>query len=1255
MDNPTQSAQGPSTSSLEHISNALNATLDPRVPNDVRQQALQHLEAVKSQADAPLNGFALASDTAQNDAVRYYGLQLLDFGVKYKWLDYSEEQTTQLRTWVQTLAANLRANEAQFLRNKIGQLWVEVAKRCWAGDWIDMDEQLVMLWEDTSNEKSFVNKLLVLYILEMLSEDIMNSEDTVAGLRLDILGPALNEIVITADVYATHLTSRGTSKEVRSGRQGWLGRICELFSISVKQSRMGSDSRTVELMELCAVKSLNAVKSIMCWITFQAVEEANLVDCLFLPFHTDNVALHTAAVEVLLALAHRQSTLQQTWMGLIRQMLRADRQPALRSTFEQAYAGPGEDDEKHTLQKKMSELVSTLADAVAQHIAIVDQSVDLQSFYGLLLLISQSKSLTVSIPAVHSWTKQLIVQENVIIDLVLAALPSLLQICSERLLRYEALPEDTIDETLQFLNEDFDTIPERHAFLGNYRRYCNIVIQSITRTKPIDALSYVLGETQSMLVSGPYTTARNFDAATYSKNKLSVLRFDAQYNVVVSALKGYGAWTMDVAALTPADPIHVKADKDKEDAAQALQQWCTDITRVEVDDPGVTEQVMSIIVHILKILKPVSSSFALDVVHHLLVMQLKVESQHAAYTEAVLSFEHARAIELQKLALLFPNELLNVYGDLEPRVNEMTQKYQDDARLVWGYRAFLFMIIHRANDINQDVRNERLEQMLKPVYDAWTSPDLATSVSSFKSFNEFLGLHDLPQFYQEKGFDRIQDWSAQQLDEAGRAKQDLVKQRSDRLPLRMTKSMLAASCEKLKPGTNEHESATQLWSTLIPFVLPPLLPMLRQASAFSNMNNWSDLPPGLQAVIQRSLQDRFWQSGISNESKEEFYARISGSKTSFEGFASTIRGTMRNVRENGYHILYFMTKFEETFYGLPNLAEPLADALFDDVISLGTNHLSAIINLATGLVQRCPAHHRVNFLPALLKKMFVALDAKIAAEWDAVARTAEQNKLQDDDLSDEMRTESVLRQITYSMVAFVSFLLEHEKSHSAPAENGSVSVADKPSVTSMVLSDPSILEPLILFCTHALRMQDTRCCQMICKIFRSIIPQFASPNHTSITEVVAAQVGDFICTEVLKACISSLNEPYFVDMQKDLAMLITQIIVLYSPRSQRPREVIASLPSMDPNAVDSTIRTLLSSSAKSERNQRSMVLQLLERVRGVSIHEAGKIDRRKELAAAKKGRRSSVPQQYMKVEQKAGIDHGDEAGLDGVAGLFGDS
>ena len=38
---------------LDQISQALSATLDPRVGNDIRQQALQFLEQVKTEHNAP--------------------------------------------------------------------------------------------------------------------------------------------------------------------------------------------------------------------------------------------------------------------------------------------------------------------------------------------------------------------------------------------------------------------------------------------------------------------------------------------------------------------------------------------------------------------------------------------------------------------------------------------------------------------------------------------------------------------------------------------------------------------------------------------------------------------------------------------------------------------------------------------------------------------------------------------------------------------------------------------------------------------------------------------------------------------------------------------------------------------------------------------------------------------------------------------------------------------------------------------------
>lgn len=147
--------QEPSTSSdqLSHINDALNATLDPRISNDVRKQALHYLEQVKHQPDAPHYGFTLADDWKQSDAIRYYGLQLLEYAVRYRWSDYSVDQTGQLRTWVKWLAGSMREQDALYIRNKIAQLWVEVAKRCWGEEWMDMDSLLVTLWEKPMSEK----------------------------------------------------------------------------------------------------------------------------------------------------------------------------------------------------------------------------------------------------------------------------------------------------------------------------------------------------------------------------------------------------------------------------------------------------------------------------------------------------------------------------------------------------------------------------------------------------------------------------------------------------------------------------------------------------------------------------------------------------------------------------------------------------------------------------------------------------------------------------------------------------------------------------------------------------------------------------------------------------------------------------------------------------------------------------------------------------------------------------------------------
>lgn len=189
----------------------------------------------------------------------------------------------------------------------------------------------------------------------------------------------------------------------------------------------------------------------------------------------------------------------------------------------------------------------------------------------------------------------------------------------------------------------------------------------------------------------------------------------------------------------------------------------------------------------------------------------------------------------------------------------------------------------------------------------------------------------------------------------------------------------------------------------------------------------------------------------------------------------------------------------------------------------------------------------------------------------------------------------------------------------------------------------------MLFCTHALRMRDTRCCSIITRVVRSILPDFAPPRENPTTQTIR----EFICTDVLKACITSVHEPYFVDMQKDLAQLIASIWVLYGTATNTPRSIFLTLPGLTEDKVMQTESQL--HRCPSPRQQRALVLELLESLRGVSIAEQGKI-----LGSREERRkiRSALQERYMTNEMEAQqsntrVDINDGPDLSGVADMFG--
>lgn len=150
-----------------------------------------------------------------------------------------------------------------------------------------------------------------------------------------------------------------------------------------------------------------------------------------------------------------------------------------------------------------AQLISYLGNYMDRRFAVLPgdpERVDFQGFLQLVLEITRHQSLLVSIPMLMTWTRLL---SHRSLGPSIADIPTfvgpLLEVCSSRLLRYESLPEDTQDPTLVFLLEDTDTMPERHAFLGNYRRFSSNVIEAIVQLKVSDAMQHILSKTQNLL------------------------------------------------------------------------------------------------------------------------------------------------------------------------------------------------------------------------------------------------------------------------------------------------------------------------------------------------------------------------------------------------------------------------------------------------------------------------------------------------------------------------------------------------------------------------------------------------------------------------------------------------------------------------------------------------------------------------------------------------------------------------------------
>ncbi|KAK9467789.1 armadillo-type protein [Lipomyces arxii] len=1227
------------SAALERISQALLTIHNPTVDNDARRQAQEFLDTVKNEPEAPLWGYECAiSEPLRPDQVRHYGLSLLEHAIRQHYASYDLQRQLALRNWVVELATRVRSTDAYYLREKIATLWVSVATRSWGSgpsEWADMDEILVRMWNLNPAARE-----MSLAIFRTLFEDVFMLDDPVAGKRAGTLSAQCIEVLTDEGVLQREYDTRNEEiTRLRFGTEGWLIRWSRLLGECL--DRGAQDSET----ESFAIKVLQSLKTCLIWALPSAIREADLLNRISQALTIDNIKVKTLATDCLHILFTRSFSDYKDFAAVIGAVF----MPSGISTLAQVYADikmdiDDFDEDSYILLKKLVEMIVGLGEYLNVSGDMknrLPQETDLKGYLELVFATTQHESLIISGLSLQFWCSILRVEALARLPEVNALLPCLLELTADRSIRYERIEEPTI--TKRYLDMDFDSVPEVHAFLGNYKRFISDIARLIVCRLPVDSLIWI-DQRLDRFFSSWYGWRSSESSETLQKDPLFLIAY-AQFAVVDAALRGVSRWKS----------WYKESDRDEvlTTLNPIVERLCDRMISMDVTDPVLLRKQIQTLVQFAPLMAHVSQTM-------FRVLEKVLRACTFAYPpnatdetrELIRDVRNNCDTELNRLAYLMPETLMEVYPDLERIINEIiTSATLSDHEIV-SFLSFLLVVSQRSSTPN---KADCFAKIVDPVLNRWTDESTMKGLSELPWFMERVGIIEIANYFRARGVDASTDLLATPIDEEGRRlKEKLKDQWAALFPIRATRIFIQYTIERLEHTSDEYLALLELWKPRVQPILPHILQLVAQIEAYHNPANWDDLPAEVRSFVKDSCAERFWQVGISLQSRDEFVDESVRAAQTLRDFADALGRMLRYTREYAFLALGSITQLESTMYEIPGIGSTLWAAVAGQPqgISLHTwKHLVALVVRPT--VKNCPPSLRDLFLADFLPPVLSQLERVISEHWDDLSRRGLVGTVEEDDvLSEEMMEEYLLRQFSSVVDRLLIDLVGPVPTKSSPhsaAEMGQESLFDKNSksadLRSYVLTHPTILAPVLTLCTRLFTIRDTRCSYACALILRQIAPLIIGRYD---------EVDDFLCDYVMSACLTVLRDSYYADVAGEASYVLTLVYTVLRGKYDRPfRKMHQILPGISGEEIIALEREL--ASVKTLRQQRGIMLEFLTVMKAVPDVPEGEVERR--IARVKKERESKQAARWAvsrkAVEQDSAVENVLSGGA--LVDLFGEN
>lgn len=1185
---------------VTQIVQALRVVHSPVLSNTERHSAQQFLEQVKQEPELPQWGYELALPSSGNDAiVKHFGLQLLQHAIKTHYLVFDSAKQLAVRRWVVELAGALVPGDENYIREKIGDLWVLIAKRVWGSfltklyasetplqpaelleqdaleGWSSMDQDLLELWNH-----NMATRELLLVIFRTLFEDVYILDDAVATKRSNVLRLLCLEVVTLQQVLDQFYNTNPRMRMCRAGQEGWLHRWGTFLGQCIE---MGwNDRASVD----SACRILETLKTCLHWVLPPMVRQENLLEKLSsgVLMSGASVRVKTLATDCLHSLFTRDYSDTSDFEAIVGSVFTSEGVRSLFEVYSLIKLDPEAiDEEAYVLLKKLVEMMVLLSDHLSgstfgsgskssrlslSTLTAFPPKTDFAGYLELVLATTSHDSVIVLGLSLQFWTSVLRYDEISDRPEVQAILPRLLETAGLRLVLYDDMREDHVAR--RYLEIDFDLTLEQQTFLSNYRKFVDDIVRITVCKQPELGLRWLEQRLDQFFLSEMGHTAITSDHLdTHSDAYIYCF---LQFAIIEACVKGISRWRVWYSS------------NDKE-ARQSLLNALVEslgerLLALTVADALLLRKQIQTLVQFLPLLKD-----QLQLVFRILEKTLQVATYEYPpdaldeVREAIRDLRTLCGTELNRLAYIMPELLRVILNELERVVMDILALEKVSEHECVLFKLFLLIVLLRLHI--QDL-TERFAKIVDPELAAWQAPDTMKGLADLHWFMERLGIVKIAEYFRLRGITASTDLLSAPIDEAGMTlKTDLKKHWLLVFPIRATRILVQYLIERIEHDTPEFQELLALWKPRIQPIVPHILQLMTQIQAYHNPANWTDLPEEVQMFVRHTTRERFWQEGISIQTKELFMHENVRAMHTLRDFADSVGHSIRYTREYVFLTIGLLCQLEDTLYLIPNVAQMLWTAVAGDTTGVTLHSWRHMINLVLrNLIKNVPVEYVSQFMGELLPLVLPQLDQLLVEHWDRLYQAGMQlDKPVDDDqqLSEEMMEEHLLRQLTYVVDRMVIDLVGQLLSKNLLTER-------QRAIRKLVLGLPQLLAPFVRLCCHLVTFKDTKCCFNTILVVRFFLDEVLLRSD---------EADKFVCDQLMRALLQVLMDDFFADAHAETAYALTLLYVTLRTKSSYPLEVLHTLL---PGLTDAQLRNFEVQLGQQTalRQQRLVVLELIQ-------------------------------------------------------------